>query len=126
MTTQVFVYGTLRGGGRNWRHLLAPLEGRDGMSDPCFTMRNHGHFPSAHRGGVTSLRGEVMAVTAQQLASIDQLEGHPDWYCREEVRVTLQNGQRVQAWMYLMPSDTHLDAEIIASGDWASHQQAGE
>ena len=126
MTIQIFVYGTLRSGGSHWSRLLSPLEGEQAMTEPQYIMRSHGHFPSVHRGGVTAIRGEVLSVNAEQLITLDQLEGHPHCYCREQVPVTLHNGQNVVAWIYLMPPGSHLDAEIIASGDWTDHPSSGE
>ena len=123
MTTLVFVYGTLRAGGSHWRRLLSPLKGSNGSTAAEFTMRSHGHYPSIHRGGLTSIRGEVMAVHADQLTALDQLEGHPDWYYREEITISLDHGGTLLAWVYLMPPDAHVDLKIIASGDWAAHQQ---
>ena len=37
------------------------------------------------------------------LKIIDRLEGHPEWYRREEVKVVTGKGETVTAWLYFYP-----------------------
>ncbi|WP_200341193.1 gamma-glutamylcyclotransferase family protein [Rhodovibrio sodomensis] len=92
------VYGTLKPGERN--HRLIADAARHG---PCETAPGfrllHGDIPAVDRGGDARIKGELVAVSGEQLARMDQLEGHPDWYRREVV--SLADGR--QAWIYLHP-----------------------
>lgn len=60
---------------------------------------HHGALPAVDRGGRAQIEGELVEVDGEQLARIDRLERHPDWYRRE--RITLIDGR--EAWMYLHP-----------------------
>jgi gamma-glutamylcyclotransferase (GGCT)/AIG2-like uncharacterized protein YtfP len=95
---RALVYGTLKPGERNHR-LIADAR-RHGAAEtvPGFRLL-HGDVPAVDRGGTARIRGELFAVTAEQLARMDELEGHPDWYRREIV--DLADGR--QAWIYLHP-----------------------
>ena len=118
MSTRVFVYGTLRSGEANWRTLLSPDQGCSAKTEPRFTMRSHGRFPIVQHGGITAISGEVFLVDDATLILLDQLEGHPDWYERVEIDVTLDIGELQRAWIYLMPVDQDEQTPVIESGDW--------
>ncbi|MDP7071042.1 MAG: gamma-glutamylcyclotransferase family protein [Phycisphaerales bacterium] len=115
--TAVFVYGTLRTGGANWRAHLAPDVGRPAVTEAAFTMRSLGRFPVVEAGGVTAIAGEVFDVSDETLASLDRLEGHPGWYERIEIEVRCA-GEVSRAWIYLMPPGTHGESPVLPSGDW--------
>ncbi|MDP7575109.1 MAG: gamma-glutamylcyclotransferase family protein, partial [Phycisphaerales bacterium] len=117
----VFVYGTLRSGCRNRTIHLPSCESIEAVAAPEFTLRTLGRFPMVHRGGDTAIRGEVLALGDDELAAVDRLEGHPDWYQREVIEVQLAGGGTAQAWIYLMPPESHQDAAVIASGDWVEY-----
>ncbi len=119
----VFVYGTLRTGQRNWQALLSPQRGTSATTASCYTMRcvgnrSSGGYPILECGGSTTICGEVFEVDDTTLRAVDQLEGHPDWYCREEVTVRLLDGHDARAWIYLMPEGQYPEAEVVESGDW--------
>jgi gamma-glutamylcyclotransferase (GGCT)/AIG2-like uncharacterized protein YtfP len=113
-TIQVFVYGSLmRGFGNHHRLTEADFLG-EGKTSPGFTLVNLGAFPGMHRdrkGGVVT--GEVYAVSQAELASLDALEGHPDFYRRQLVTV---NGRPV--FTYILPRGGYRQAPVIESGDW--------
>jgi gamma-glutamylaminecyclotransferase len=52
---------------------------------------------------VSFIYGELYQIDACQLERLDRLEGHPEWYCREQVQVVDKHKQVVSAWMYLFP-----------------------
>ena len=118
MSTHVFVYGTLREGEANWRTLLSPAQGCSAKSEPHFTMRSHGRFPVVEHSGITAITGEVFLVDDATLAMLDQLEGHPGWYERIEIDVTLNGGELQRAWIYLMPMGEYEQSPVVESGDW--------
>jgi len=124
-STTVFVYGTLMSGHPN-NHLLEGLVGVTAVTvDSHYKMQNHGGFPSISKGGNTQVVGEVFEVNQHQLARLDRLENHPNWYKREEVSVTLGNAEVVTAWVYIMSSERRWDTDrpVIESSDWNAYIQ---
>ncbi len=115
--THIFVYGTLRSGGANWRAHLAPARGDAAVTDAAYTMRSLGRFPIVEAGGADAIVGEVFEVDDAALASLDRLEGHPGWYQRVEIDVRCGGAVR-RVWMYLMPPGRHDAHPIIHDGDW--------
>jgi gamma-glutamylcyclotransferase (GGCT)/AIG2-like uncharacterized protein YtfP len=120
--TTVFVYGTLRTGHGNWRGILAPYVGINATTKPEYTMRSWGGFPAVYDNGEHSITGELFYVEDDTLEQLDRLEGHPNWYKREEIEVTDNEGQVVVAWMYVMPK-SKTQGEIVENGNWNDHVQ---
>ena len=60
--------------------------------------------------------GEVYAITPEQLAWCDSLEGHPNGYRREIVDIEAEGVGGGRAWIYLM--DRPYETEWYASGVW--------
>lgn len=118
MTTTVFVYGTLLKGEGNHRVLRGGTFVRAARTRPDLSMFTLGAFPGVSRGGTTAIEGELYVVDDAVLARLDALEGHPRFYCREEI--TLDDGQVVSA--YLLPREPYADREPIASGSWRQHR----
>lgn len=125
---RVVVYGTLKEGNGNWRHLLdndrCTLLGRCVVTGP-YTMYSLGFFPAvvevdgAEDGEIL---GEVFLVDEDTLDSLDILEGHPNWYERKQVDTPWK-----KAWMYVMPlSETYGDDSIIESGCWNMNADESE
>jgi len=99
-THLVFVYGTLRAGFWN-RFLLggAKRAGR-GRTSERFALYV-GRLPYAIRSEeVHQVVGDLYEVDSRTLTDIDNYKGHPDWYRREMVEVTLEDGTVHSAWMY--------------------------
>ena len=57
---------------------------------------------SAHAGKVF---GDLWRANDEALASCDRIEGHPNWYCREEVDVRIDSDTVVKAWLYIMKAE---------------------
>ena len=112
MGERVFVYGTLRRGQRNHAllesgRLLGPF-----ITRPLYTMLDLGAYPAVVPGGSTAVTGEVYAVNAQTLASLDRLEGYPRRYTREILETPYGN-----AWFYIYLGRPG-DRRSIGAGDW--------
>lgn len=110
-TTLLAVYGTLKSGYSN-NHLLSGSEFvGDGLTVRPYEMVDRGiPFVFAPNGSETKamrIHVEVWRVPVEDMPVIDGLEGHPNWYRRERVPVTLDDGATCDAWMYLMPEGTH-------------------
>jgi gamma-glutamylaminecyclotransferase len=119
----IFVYGTLREGGR----LHGRLAGQEKRFDRA-TLADHGMYP-AGRGSFpgivpregSQVVGEVYMVTEPCLHSLDYLEGHPSHYRREIVRVECYDGNSpwsVHAYIHQIPPDA---PEWIETGDWLEY-----
>ena len=131
--SRVFVYGSLLRGLHNHhlllgQKLLAPartkhaayrlLDSKDGY--PYVTQPVPADTASTY-----SIQGELYEVGSDALAKLDELEEHPDWYCRHQVEI---EGESEPAWMYLMPQGvmdaTHDGAQLPEAtprGDWRAH-----
>jgi gamma-glutamylaminecyclotransferase len=118
MTTLVFTYGTLMQGEGNHR-VMVWAGGRyvgEARTAAAFTLLHLGGFPGVVAEGDQAVTGEVYEVA--DLRPLDRLEGHPNFYRREQVEVTTASGQTVTAWVYLLPPRYLDDHDTIPSGDW--------
>ena len=113
----VAVYGTLLEGERNahWgsgalsrrRATLRGILYDTGYSFPALV-------PEATAGLVEA---EVLEVDAAGLKRMDKLEGHPNFYRRERVTATLEDGTEVQPLVYVMNNLPPM-AKVIPGGSW--------
>jgi len=108
----VFVYGTLKRGHSNHNHYLgqARFVGA-ARTEPLYVMRSLGGFPGVTRGGTTAVTGEIFEVTNAELANLDRLEGHPDFYRRQLISVS-----GILVYAYLLPEDFF---EERSKGRWS-------
>jgi gamma-glutamylcyclotransferase (GGCT)/AIG2-like uncharacterized protein YtfP len=110
----LFVYGTLMSGEPDHARLegarpLGPAE-----TEPSFDLVDLGPEPALVPGGTTAVRGEVWALSPQQLAAVDVHHGHPLRYRRGAVR--LADGRVVEA--HLLTADQARGRRRIRPGDW--------
>jgi gamma-glutamylcyclotransferase (GGCT)/AIG2-like uncharacterized protein YtfP len=86
----------------------------------------------------TTIRGELFSVPFADLAKLDKLEGHPDFYFRERVRVlplvplgdAPAGAHPVDAWLYFNRfvsdlADSNIPAVFVASGDFRDADKFG-
>lgn len=118
---KVFVYGTLMRGFGN--HVLmdgSPLLG-EGKTTELFTMHAIG-FPFISRltDFPVQVEGEVYEVEENIVErNLDPLEGHPNWYCREEIEIVMKDtGEKIAAWAYINPAPHGV---IVESGSFRAH-----
>jgi gamma-glutamylaminecyclotransferase len=114
----VFVYGTLKNGFNN-HHLLASsfFLGR------AVTCRDYALYSSSipfviRDQPVSQIHGEAYGVSHQTLNKLDDLEGHPTWYRREQIPVCLYDEKSrkeklLVAWIYFYPNPT---GQLIQDG----------
>jgi gamma-glutamylcyclotransferase (GGCT)/AIG2-like uncharacterized protein YtfP len=118
---RVFVYGSLKHGLSNHRLLEKAVYAGEGTLEG-YRMYSLGAFPAIVEGtplGQESrwtVEGEVYEVSAEILAALDRLEGHPSFYRRH--RVLLQGGERV--WVYTLRNDQVRGRALIPSGVWSA------
>lgn len=100
-TIPLFVYGTLKEGGSNHYSYLreAQKEGRYKTVNK-YGLRVNG-APALTKESYDNIKGELYYVDEEELAKIDELEGHPSLYQRELIRVKSQYGNlKEYAWAY--------------------------
>ena len=120
MEQLVFVYGTLKKGFSNHRLLASSELLGVAQTVKMYAMYSTGLPIVVKDEAVSPIFGELYRVDEVTLAYLDSLEGHPDWYRREEVEVLLEaegEGQHIeQSWLYfnldkrgtLVPSGKYL------------------
>ena len=113
----VFVYGSLKKGFRNHSYFLEEnkLLGSH-ITAPKFTMVSLGGFPGVLKGGETPISGEIYEINEGDLQRLDRLEGHPTFYCREQISTPYGD-----SWIYFLQG-RHGDTNKVESGIWEEHR----
>lgn len=112
-TVPVFVYGTLKRGHCNHVYIADGVYVGDAETVDRFALHVHGLPRVDRHNPVSPIHGELYRVTANMLAEIDRLEGHPHCYRRGLVPVRLVDGTVAPAWLYFHPAP---DGPIESSG----------
>lgn len=119
----VFVYGTLKRGGRLHEMLLEGVgtryEGDDRVTGFTLRVHNGGGFPAAVPAAGAEITGEVYALDECTLAVLDRIEGadRPEgsrMYRREEI--TTVAGRRV--WVYVWDAPLEYLAKCWTGSTW--------
>ena len=123
-TRHVFVYGTLRRGGRNDIARLFPAPAYVADASIAGTLYDFGSYPGVVLGGAGSVVGEIYAITSALEAQLDQLEevsaDDSGEYIKREVKV--QAGAReLVCLVYEIHPNRIAGRPAIASGDWLRH-----
>jgi gamma-glutamylaminecyclotransferase len=111
----IFVYGTLRQG--QWNHHFL---GSSRFVGPARTKQRYALYASeipflSRKKAVSHVAGEAYAVDDVTLERLDELEGHPDAYVREQAEVVLHDGTELTAWIYFCDV---AQGSLIKSGDF--------
>jgi len=112
--SRLFVYGSLKRGEQNHRHLAPARFVGEARTTPSFELLDLGEYPAMKLGGRTTIVGEVYELDEALLAALDRFEGHPDLYRR--TTIALDDGAQVDAYLVVRPPR---DAPRIASGAWS-------
>lgn len=115
-TVLIAAYGTLRSGECNERFCRNAISRRSATISGTLYDTGWG-FPAFVPKGKTKVSVELIEIPIRDWADVDRLEGYPRLYDRMLMDFTLDNGETVQAWIYIM---NHLpeQAKVIPSGDW--------
>ena len=114
---RVFVYGTLMRGEANHRWLgSAQLLDGSARTAPCYELHDLGAYPALAFAGTVTVVGELYAVDPEGLARLDELEGYPGLYGREDIY--LEDGSSAVA--YVMPRSRLAGTSlgVVSEGDW--------
>jgi len=117
----VFVYGTLRRGGRNDIARFAPAPRYVADSFIAGTLYDLGSYPGAVLGGAGQVAGEIYAVTSTLEAQLDLLEevrsDDNGEYIKREVKVRAGADELV-CLVYEIHPKRIVGKAVIESGDW--------
>ncbi|MBT2322425.1 gamma-glutamylcyclotransferase [Variovorax paradoxus] len=117
----VFVYGTLRAGGRNDIARFSPAPRHVADAAIAGTLYDLGRYPGAVLGGSGRVVGEVYAITPELELQLDLLEEvRPDdsgEYIRREVAVQV-GAAELACLVYEIQPKRIVGRPVIASGDW--------
>jgi gamma-glutamylcyclotransferase (GGCT)/AIG2-like uncharacterized protein YtfP len=123
LTRHVFVYGTLRRGGRNDINRLAPAPEYVGMGEVQGVLYHIDWYPGLTLGGeeAVTVVGEVYRIAAELEAVLDRIEqvedGVDSEYFKREVRVAVQ-GRPLDCLLYEINPQRVRDKQVIGHGDW--------
>lgn len=114
----LFVYGTLMSGFGN--NILLRNEKLIGTGE---TVKQYAMYGSGipfvnDTTEVSTIKGELYEVKPSSMPSLDGLEGHPNWYKRKEIPVTVNN-QEYTAWLYFNNDNR---GKLISDGDYRGYR----
>ncbi len=110
----VSVYGTLRPGFGNNILLSDSIHLGTGHTVNKYTLRASG-IPFVSKEPLHNVVVDVYKVDEDTLKNLDRLEGHPEWYHRKLIPVSIE-GEILDAWLYFNEGYSHL--KIVESGDY--------
>jgi gamma-glutamylcyclotransferase (GGCT)/AIG2-like uncharacterized protein YtfP len=119
----VFVYGTLRRGGRNDINRLAPAPEYVGMGEVQGVLYHFDWYPGLTLGGeqAVTVVGEVYRIAPPLEAALDAIEqvvpGADSEYFKREVQVAV-DGRPVECLVYEINPTRVRGRAPIAHGDW--------
>lgn len=116
MKEYLFVYGTLKRGRGNHRLLGNAKFIGEGETVEKYKMYDIG-VPIVVKGSPhVRIKGELYMVDEKILKQCDSLEGHPDMYKREKIKVEVK-GRQYWAWMYFWVKPV-TSKVVIEDGEW--------
>lgn len=117
----VFVYGTLRRGGRNDIARYEPAPVFVARATLAGTLYDLGTYPGAVLGGDGCIHGEVYGITAEVERELDVLEEVNDDDTGEYLKRERTVRGEAAAWdclVYEIQPDRVVGMPVIADGDW--------
>jgi gamma-glutamylcyclotransferase (GGCT)/AIG2-like uncharacterized protein YtfP len=125
----VFVYGTLRRGGRNDINRLRPAPAYVGMGEVKGILYHIDWYPGLTLGGeeAVTVVGEVYRITPELEGVLDAIEqivpGADSEYFKREIAVEVQ-GSAIRCLLYEINPTRVRDKQAIGHGDWILFHKA--
>lgn len=125
----VFVYGTLRRGGRNDINRLRPAPEYVGMGEVQGVLYHLDWYPGLRLGGeeAVTVVGEIYRITPALEAVLDEIEeiepGAGSEYFKREVAVTTMAGD-IHCLVYEINPARVADRQPMGHGDWILFHKA--
>jgi gamma-glutamylcyclotransferase (GGCT)/AIG2-like uncharacterized protein YtfP len=113
----LFAHGKLRKGGSDNRLITGAGMLGQAVTEQDFALFLANKKPVITKRPVSKIKGEVYSITDDMLALIDRIEGHPRVNKREIVRVTLENGNVIEAWLYFNVQPLQ-NSVLLESGEY--------
>ena len=101
--TVLFVYGTLKRKFHNHYLLESSKYLGNGHTKSKYALYESSIPFVIKDEHVSVIYGELYEINNETLKRLDRLEGHPNWYCREQVEIITESGQTMTAWLYFYP-----------------------
>jgi|TARA_R110000787_G_scaffold87489_4_gene186399 gamma-glutamylcyclotransferase (GGCT)/AIG2-like uncharacterized protein YtfP len=121
-TMKVFVYGTLKKGGGNDIFLQNSKYLGSGWTHDKYRLFTDGSLPYVDKKESNYIKGEVYDVDEWTFMSLDNLEGHPYFYQREETWIEVPEDEEIVkdylCWMYFINEQPTSKVVEIKSGEW--------
>jgi gamma-glutamylaminecyclotransferase len=96
----LFVYGTLKRTCSNHHWLGVARYIDEAHTQQCFALYTIGYPFLVKQPSLYPVHGELYQIDEVDLLRVDELERHPDDYCREIITVVGRDGELFQAWAY--------------------------
>jgi gamma-glutamylcyclotransferase (GGCT)/AIG2-like uncharacterized protein YtfP len=125
----VFVYGTLRRGGRNDINRLQPAPEYVGMGEVKGILYHIDWYPGLTLGGeeAVTVVGEVYRITPELELVLDRIEqivpGEDSEYFKREITIAVQ-GRPIRCLLYEINPTRVRDKQAIGHGDWILFHKA--
>jgi gamma-glutamylcyclotransferase (GGCT)/AIG2-like uncharacterized protein YtfP len=125
----VFVYGTLRRGGRNDINLLQPAPRYVGMGEVQGLLYHFDWYPGLALGGeeAVTVVGEVYEITPELEAVLDTIEnivpGEGSEYFKRELAIDVA-GRPLECLVYEINPDRVRGRRAMGHGDWIQFHDA--
>ena len=117
----LFVYGTLMRGGPRASVLASQQFLAEATTASGYALYDLGPYPAMVRqDGASAVHGELLAVSTSLLDELDRVEGAPEMYRLEEIRLNEHAGP---VFSYLYQPDTR-GRRQIAGGQWDNRRAA--
>lgn len=119
----VFVYGTLRRGGRNDINRLSPPPQYVGMGEVRGVLYHIDWYPGLTLGGeeAVTVVGEVYRIAPELEAVLDEIEqivpGADSEYFKREVEILVE-GRPIACLLYEVNPERVRGRQVIGHGDW--------
>ena len=116
----LFIYGTLKQGFSNHRYLAGSKFLGTARTQEKYAMYSDGLPFVIMTEPVSQIQGELYQVDDITLDLLDDIEGHPNWYRREQVEICLDDGNYsiTKAWVYFNKDNT---GTLVPSGIFSSN-----
>ena len=112
MAVKVFVYGTLMQNRSNHHFLHHQTFLNRAVVNDIALYNVTLYYPGAVHKANRKICGEIYIVDEKTLKSLDELEDNGNLYRREIFSAVLENGETVDAWVYLWLSPVQPESEV--------------
>jgi len=122
MTHKIMAYGTLQRNFVWWERLLKDKPGVKFCGKAVTVDRYYlfacgiPYLSKTGPGPGTKVRGEVFEVDDETLEHLDRLEGHPNWYTRTPIKVSIRRQAAIEVEAYFI--NVEPTCALVESGDY--------